>query len=431
MAEDSCEMECLVASQYELVRRILEPLSDSDLDSCEQVNKLWANAVKAERNSIHRRLNIEMFSWKGKPQTTSYYAKFELQGSENHTDLYDSLKKWRSERNLKPEISLTISSGEGEGGPDDTQMFLADPFRVSELLGTRNIQISSRGIVIGPNGEAPHEIENLGHKETPALGSFTFANCSRNAQIIPFTYLENEKIHPGMRDLNCASLKELIGSSEVRSEEVKCVVFMSNILEIERTKLIIQTLGNITKRNVAIGGCIGHLAHDSADSSYTDLKDMLQESDRFYTTDEPGKYGRTVGLLFSGSGVKAASVLLRQPFNTKSKVEQELKKLKDVSFNEKKSCAFMFACCGRGQNFYKGKSNMESNVFKQLYPNTPLLGIFGNGEIGLTYLPIPTVKDTFSDPAASAKKQKLDQGLLQAKEFSHSFTTVFVMLSFQ
>ena len=32
---------------------------------------------------------------------------------------------------LKPEISLTISTGEGEGGPDDTQMFLADPFRVS------------------------------------------------------------------------------------------------------------------------------------------------------------------------------------------------------------------------------------------------------------------------------------------------------------
>jgi len=40
MAEDSCEMESLVASQYELVRRILEPLSDSDLDSCEKVNKI-------------------------------------------------------------------------------------------------------------------------------------------------------------------------------------------------------------------------------------------------------------------------------------------------------------------------------------------------------------------------------------------------------
>ena len=64
-------------------------------------------------------------------------------------------------------------------------------------MGTRNVQISSRGIVIGPNGESPHEIENLAHKETPALGSFTFTNCSRNAQVIPFSYLENEKIPPG------------------------------------------------------------------------------------------------------------------------------------------------------------------------------------------------------------------------------------------
>ena len=91
----------------------------------------------------------------------------------------------------------------------------------------------------------------------------------------------------------------------------------------------------------------------------------------------------------------------------------------------------MFACCGRGEKFYKGKRNLESEVFRKLYPNTPLLGIFGFGEIGLTYLPTATVKDTFSDPAASAKKQKLDQGLFQAKEFTHSFTTVFVMLSFQ
>ena len=148
-----------------------------------------------------------------------------------------------------------------------------------------------------------------------------------------------------------------------------------------------------------------------------------------YTEDEPGKYAQTVGVLFSGSGVKAASVLLTTPLNTQAKVEQELKKLKGVDFNEKRSCAFMFACCGRGKTFFKGKPNVESEVFKQLYPNTPLLGIFGNGEIGLTYLPDKNVKDTFSDPSAS-KKQKKDCGLLQAKEFSHSFTTVFVMLSF-
>ena len=64
-----------------------------------------------------------------------YYAQFDLQGSENHKDLYDSLKKWREERKMKPDVSLTISVGDPLGGPDDTQNFLADPFRVS--LGPR------------------------------------------------------------------------------------------------------------------------------------------------------------------------------------------------------------------------------------------------------------------------------------------------------
>jgi len=365
-----------------------------------------------------------------------YYAKFDMQGSENHTDLYNSLQKWKNERKIQPKTSLTISIGEPQGGPNDQQNFLADPFRVSELLGTRNIHIASSGVVIGPNGVAPEEIENLGHKETPALGSLTFTNMGSNVKITPFSYRENEKIPASMKNMNCESLKELLGNSEIDGEEAKCVVFMSNVLDIKRTQLVIQTLGNITKRNVAIGGCIGHLAHDSANALNKDLNDMLEDF-RLYEEEEEGpasedgKYRRTVGVLFSGSGIKAASVLLRRRIDTKAKVEQELKKLKDVDFNEKKSCAFMFACCGRGEKFYKGKRNLESEVFRKLYPNTPLLGIFGFGEIGLTYLPTATVKDTFSDPAASAKKQKLDQGLFQAKEFTHSFTTVFVMLSFQ
>ena len=54
-----------------------------------------------------------------------------MQGSENHTDLYNSLQKWKNERKIQPKTSLTISIGEPQGGPNDQQNFLADPFRVS------------------------------------------------------------------------------------------------------------------------------------------------------------------------------------------------------------------------------------------------------------------------------------------------------------
>lgn len=62
------ELATIVANQYELVRRILNSLPDSTLDACENVNKLWSNAVKAERNESFRR-RVKMFSWKGKGQT--------------------------------------------------------------------------------------------------------------------------------------------------------------------------------------------------------------------------------------------------------------------------------------------------------------------------------------------------------------------------
>ena len=43
----------------------------------------------------------------------------------------------------------------------------------------------------------------------------------------------------------------------------------------------------------------------------------------------------------------------------------------------------MFACCGRGENHYRGRAGLEATCFAKLFPNTPLAGLFGNGEIGV------------------------------------------------
>ena len=122
--------------------------------------------------------------------------------------------------------------------------------------------------------------------------------------------------------------------------------------------------------------------------------------------------------------------MLKTHVNTKSKVEEELSKLKSVGLDETNSIGFMFACCGRGKSFYKRKSNVESDAFRRIFPKTELIGIFGNGEIGLSYLPNEKPVDSFSDPSAS-KRMKLDEEKRYLpREFSHSFTTVFVLISF-
>ena len=79
-----------------------------------------------------------------------YYAQFDLQGSDNHKDLYDSLKKWVHERKMQPDVSLTISVGDPIGGPDDTQNFLADPFHVSSKskISLKNIHLFNVFIIL-------------------------------------------------------------------------------------------------------------------------------------------------------------------------------------------------------------------------------------------------------------------------------------------
>lgn len=339
------------------------------------------------------------------------------------------MRDWRNESYIKPNISLTISVGDPNGGPNDSHNFLVDPFKVKSLLGSHNVQISSLGIVMAPIGKDSYEIENMGPKEVPGMVSMIFPEFGDKVKITPFSYSEVSPLPECPDDWDTSTLNALAGTQIEDASEVKSVIFMTNIHEGYRSTRLIQTLGQLTNRNLAIGGCIGSLANNSTDSTYANLNQMLEAFSEFEDAGIQENYAHTVGLLFSGPGVTAASVLLPTSMKTASKVEQELKKLKDVPFNEDKSCAFMFACCGRGRNFYKGKANVESDVFRKLFPKTPLMGIFGNGEIGLTYLPTETVKDTFSDPGASAKRLKKD--VLQLNEFSHSFTTVFLMLSFQ
>ena len=97
----------------------------------------------------------------------------------------------------------------------------------------------------------------------------------------------------------------------------------------------------------------------------------------------------------------------------------------------KTTCAFMFACCGRGAGLYRGKKNVESAVFRKLFPETPLIGAFGGGEIGIEH--IPSAVPESDDGERPAKRARVDEKeqLLSSDDLLHSYTTVFVMLSFK
>lgn len=433
----------VIARQYELVRRILSHLPMKDLKVFSSVCKLWHDAAKQERLSPSRQCP-RLVSWRGSAQKLDYYLIAEPLASPVHEDLNTFLKKyyyWNCP--VDPSVALTISVGEPEGEDIDQQSFLVDCVKLESVLppGCRAVSISSGGVVIGGDAERDHplEIENLGQKVIPASGTMLFPKV-RGVDIVPFTLSETTSGTRLANDIRAtcdhqltdeefdwAVQRHFLGKHE-HDDKVKCVLFMSNILDYPSTSLLIQSIVRRQEGKVTIGGCVGSLARNSDIDSGQDMAAMLAEM-ASYREESPNSYAKTVGLAFMGDNVEAASILLSRDIKSPGGVEKELQKLKDCGLNERQSCAFMFACCGRGRNFYRNKGNVESAAFYKMFPNTPLLGIFGGGEIGFTHIPGSIKpKETFND----VKRRKLDaKQPISLNEFSHSFTTVFVLISFK
>ncbi|XP_042341931.1 F-box only protein 22 [Plectropomus leopardus] len=104
-----------------------------------------------------------------------------------------------------------------------------------------------------------------------------------------------------------------------------------------------------------------------------------------------GAYG-VVGLTLSGPKVQGASVLLDQDISNPKAAEATIRRLKAAKIPERNTLGFMFACVGRGQNYYNNQANVEADAFHKVFPNTPLFGLFGNGEIGCDRI----VKDDYT-----------------------------------
>ena len=141
------------------------------------------------------------------------------------------------------------------------------------------------------------------------------------------------------------------------------------------------------------------------------------------------------GIAFCGSedDIKVASVVVEPWSETPDTIEKKLQKLKNTHIPEKNSVGFMFACLGRGVHFHAGQENVESGLFRKVFPNTPLFGFFGNGEIGYDYLPDYSTAE--GDRNYSVLKPVLSpdedgESHPVPPPTSHGYTTIFAVMSF-
>ncbi|XP_078684401.1 F-box only protein 22-like [Branchiostoma floridae x Branchiostoma belcheri] len=133
-----------------------------------------------------------------------------------------------------------------------------------------------------------------------------------------------------------------------------------------------------------------------------------------------------VGIAISGERVQAASILLDHSVRTPANAQEAMKRLKAANIPQENSVCFMFACVGRGYYHY-GKGNVETEAFHKEFPNTPIVGFFGNGEVGCD-------RNVPKKSAAPEKRWNFHGGKEGEDEkypdLFHGYTTVLCLVSF-
>ncbi|XP_035923548.1 F-box only protein 22 isoform X1 [Halichoerus grypus] len=217
--------------------------------------------------------------------------------------------------------------------------------------------IVTPGIVVTPMGSGnnrPQEIE---------IGESGFA--------LLFPQIEGIKIQPFhfIKDPKNLTLErhQLTEVGLLDNPELRVVlVFGYNCCKVGASNYLQRVVSTFSDMNVILaGGQVDNLASLTSDKHPLDI-------------DATG----VVGLSFSGHRIQSATVLLNEDVNDEKTVEAAMQRLKAANIPERNTIGFMFACVGRGFQYYRAKGNVEADAFRKFFPSVPLFGFFGNGEIG-------------------------------------------------
>ncbi|XP_052515716.1 F-box only protein 22 [Budorcas taxicolor] len=311
----------------ECVRRVLRThrnvtwISALSADPCHLAQHCLVRVVAEELENVHIL-----------PQTVLYMAD-----SENFINLEECRGHKRARKRTTMEAAFALE-----------KLFP----KQCQVLG-----IVTPGIVVTPIGSRsnrPQEIE---------IGESGFA--------LLFPQIDGIKIKPFhfIKDPKKLTLErhQLTEVGLVDNPELRVVlVFGYNCCKVGASDYLQRVVSTFSDMNVILaGGQVDNLASLTSEKSPLDI-------------DATG----VVGLSFSGHQVQGATVLLNEDVNDEKAADAAMQRLKAANIPEQNTIGFMFACVGRGSQYYRAKKNVEADAFRKFFPSVPLFGFFGNGEIG-------------------------------------------------
>ncbi|XP_028257701.1 F-box only protein 22 [Parambassis ranga] len=364
MCENQEFVDCLPDSKAayvlgnvaEVVERILTFVPTKSLLRIASVCRLWRNCA---RRVLRTQQHLTWVSACG-PSTTGVHA------------LYNILPEEVEKVFLLPKTVLAMvdcDAFNGEGycyRQSNGKRSRHSPDNVEELnllfpKGCDIMGIAAPGIVLTPSGSYSNPPQEYQDGEA---GFAVMFPSTEGVHIKPFHFCK--------KTISPTALKEagLVDNTELRV----VLLFVYEAYKSGGARFLNQILEPLAKSKALIAGGL-------VESVFTPPRTCCSQ----------GAYG-VVGLALSGPKVQGTSVLLDQDISSAKAAEATIRRLKAAKIPEKNTLGFMFACVGRGQNYYNNQANVEADAFHKVFPNTPLFGLFGNGEIGCDRI----VKDDYT-----------------------------------
>uniref|UniRef100_A0A3Q2QLH6 F-box protein 22 n=1 Tax=Fundulus heteroclitus TaxID=8078 RepID=A0A3Q2QLH6_FUNHE len=360
----------VLSNVAEVVERVLMFIPTKSLLQVASVCRLWRNCA---RRVLRTQQHLTWVSASG-PSTTELHSFCSTLAEEVEVKKNKKQKQdvWvRQEQRSREEVTYRQCSNTAE---ELNQIF---------PKGCDIVGIAAPGVVLTPTGSwsgPPKE-----HQEGEAGFAVMLPN-TEGVHIRPFHFCK--------KTISLSAMKEagLVDNPELRV----VVMFIYEAYKSGGARFLNQILEPLTNSKALIAGGL-------VEGVFSPPRDCCSK----------GAYG-VVGLALSGRKVQGASVLLDQDVGTAKEAEATVRRLKAAKIPERNTLGFMFACVGRGQNYYHNQHNVEADAFHKVFPNTPLFGLFGNGEIGCDRI----VKDDYT-------LCNSDSDTLQ-----HEYTTVMTLVHF-
>jgi F-box protein 22 len=201
-----------------------------------------------------------------------------------------------------------------------------------------------------------------------AIGLLFIPNFPPNVLgIYPFEIPSNAQI---ASDMSRSELHRFLGSVP-DDVSIRCVIFFFVQRQSYAVDCIKKLLEYYPSQIAIIGGFVDKINYDDR---------QIHPTQTVYDA---------CGIVITGdqNHLHIGEILLENHIRTREQIREKLNELKYLETNSYLSFAIQISCIARGSNYYNDEQNVECSEFRKLFPNTPLIGVFGNGELGHDYLP--------------------------------------------